>query len=81
VTRSFVTLFALAALAAPTLAQEPAPAGKTKKVCHAVNNGNPLFPQMKCKTVAADDEKPAVAAATPKPEQPTQVAQNVSKPQ
>lgn len=69
------------ALADPAGAQTAAP--KMKKICRAENNGNPLFPTMKChsvpvETAAAAPEAAAIPAASPEPA--TQVAQNGAQP-
>ncbi len=76
---------AAACLAGPALADPAtADAPKTKKVCRAVNNGNPLFPQMKCHTVpveTASAAPSAAAAPAPAADQPAQVAmQNSAQP-
>ena len=39
---------------------------KTKKICHAENNGNPLFPAMKCHIVPVETAKADEPAAPAK---------------
>lgn len=86
-TRSLVILLAAAALAAPAFAQAADPAApaaekpKMKKVCRSVNNGNPLFPDVKCRMVPVKDAEPAMAVAAAQPAANTQVAQNMTAPQ
>jgi hypothetical protein len=76
---------AVGGLAMPAAAADPAP--KTRKVCKAVNNGNPLFPTMRCRTVdvepAATAVAPVAVAAAPAvaPAAGAQVAANGAQPQ
>lgn len=85
--RSVAAASLILCLSAPAFADPAAP--KAKKICKAVNNGNPLFPTYRCTTVPAETAAapaPAaqpVAAADPAPaatSAPTQVAQNASAP-
>ena len=74
--RSVATLLCALLVAAPALADpaDPAPGAaakpKTKKVCHAADSGNPLFPTVKCRLVpietaaAAEPAAPVEGAAT-----------------
>lgn len=62
--RSVAVAAAVLCLSAPAFA-DPAAAPKTKKICHAVNNGNPLFPTYKCTTVPVETAAAPAPAATP----------------
>lgn len=67
--RLMLAAFSTLVLAGPVLADPP----KERKICKAVNNGNPLFPQMKCRTVPIETPQSQVAAA-PVAAAPTPVA-------
>lgn len=77
--RSLMTLFCVAAIAAPAFAdpETVAPAGnlpKMKKVCRQKPSGDPLHPYITCKSVPIVDK---VAATAPAPAD-TQIAQNAA---
>ena len=79
--RSVAALFLVTFATAPVLADPPASSdlaptvAKMKKVCHPVQGGNPLYPEMKCHMVPVEttaSAQPAVAA--PSGDTTTQVA-------